>query len=535
MRHGVILDDPHVQRPFRPLRVEPLVLALLRGQTGASSDLRVVAATRTLEELLIPVALKRRLVAELAPPARSGPGRIVVRGRHGSGRHTLLACLAAGANRQLAVIDVAPAMRDPEARVDRIRAALRRAHLLGMLPCLDGLELLASEDLPGRTLVRELLRQHEGPLAVRLPWDASPPLDPGYLLVDLPALAVSERLTAWKAAIAEHGLDARDPADLAGRYSVGPGVMFHVCAEVAHRSAEDEPASDGALVWGDVRGRLHAAVRQHLEHRLGTIATRIGRLPSWPQVILPQDILDSLVELIARIRHRGAVFDRWGFDRVITTARGVTALFQGGPGTGKTLVAGAIAKELGMDLYRVDLSRIMSKWIGETEQNLARLFDAAEDGQAIVLFDEADSLFARRTEVRTSVDRYANLEVNYLLQRLDSFEGIAILTTNFGGAIDVAFKRRLSFRLTFPFPDDEMRELLWKAHLPPELPRLGAIDFSDLGRRYRLSGGYIRNAALRAAFLSMGEGSAITQEHLERAIKAEFREIGKLSDSGVLE
>jgi len=163
------------------------------------------------------------------------------------------------------------------------------------------------------------------------------------------------------------------------------------------------------------------------------------------------------------------------------------------------------------------------------------VFDAAEEGQAIILFDEADSLFAKRTEVRSSVDRYANLEVNYLLQRLDSFEGIAILTTNFGTAIDNAFRRRLSFRLTFPFPDDESRELLWKAHLPDGMPRAGEFDFADLARRFRMSGGYIRNASLRAAFIAAEEGVPLTQEHLERAIRAEFREIGKLGDSGVLE
>ena len=153
--------------------------------------------------------------------------------------------------------------------------------------------------------------------------------------------------------------------------------------------------------------------------------------------------------------------------RTMATSRGLTALFQGQPGTGKTMVAGVIARELGLDLYQVDLSKVMSKWIGETESNLAAIFDAAEDGQVVLLFDEADSLFAKRTEVRSSNDRYANLEVNYLLQRLDTFEGIAILTTNFGGSIDPAFKRRLSFRLSFPFPDEDTREQLWRAHLPP--------------------------------------------------------------------
>ena len=153
----------------------------------------------------------------------------------------------------------------------------------------------------------------------------------------------------------------------------------------------------------------------------------------------------------------------------------------------------------------------------------------------MILFDEADSLFAKRTEVKTSVDRYANLEVNYLLQRLDSFGGIAILTTNFGGAIDTAFKRRLSFRLSFPFPDDEMREQLWRVHLPPELPRAGDLDFADLARKYKMSGGYIRNAALRAAFLAAAEESGLHHDHLERAVRLEYREIGKLAETGALE
>jgi SpoVK/Ycf46/Vps4 family AAA+-type ATPase len=199
------------------------------------------------------------------------------------------------------------------------------------------------------------------------------------------------------------------------------------------------------------------------------------------------------------------------------------------------MVAGIIAEELALDLYQIDLSRIVSKYVGETEKNLASLFDAAEAGHAILLFDEADSLFAKRTEVRTSVDRYANLEVNYLLQRLDSFEGVAILTTNFGTAIDNAFKRRLSCRLTFPFPDEEARERLWAVHLPAQMPRAGKLDLASLARRYRMSGGYIRNAALRAAFLAAEEGSILTQDHLERAVRAEFREGGKLAESGTLE
>ncbi|MCA9675784.1 MAG: ATP-binding protein, partial [Myxococcales bacterium] len=334
---------------------------------------------------------------------------------------------------------------------------------------------------------------------------------------------VAERAGCWVRALRDAGLAVADVDELAARYAVGPGTIARAVADAA---AMPRRATDADV---------DRAVRHHLAARLGTVATRVERLATWSQVVLPPDVQDSLVELVSRIRHRRRVFDDWGLDAVMATSRGLTALFQGGPGTGKTLVAGAIATELGMELWRVDLSRVVSKWIGETEQNLARVFDAAEEAQAILLFDEADSLFTRRTEVRTSTDRYANQEVNFLLQRLDSFEGVAILTTNFGSGLDPAFKRRMSFRLTFPFPDDEAREALWRVHLPASVPRAGALDLTDLAQRYRMSGGYIRNACLRACFLAADEASALTQAHLERAVRAEFREIGKLADTGVLE
>jgi len=171
----------------------------------------------------------------------------------------------------------------------------------------------------------------------------------------------------------------------------------------------------------------------------------------------------------------------------------------------------------------------------ETEKNLAEVFDAGEDGQCVILFDEADSLFAKRTEVKSSVDRYANLEVNYLLQRLDSFEGVAILTTNLEGSIDNAFKRRMSLRLAFPFPDEEMRVRLWTAHIPPEVPTNGEFDFAELAKKFPMSGGYIRNSALRAAFLAAQENVPMTHDHLVRAIHLEYREMGKLSPGGRME
>jgi hypothetical protein len=429
--------------------------------------------------------------------------------------------------RAIGVIDLT-VPRDRTRVAATLEAALRRAKLRGLVPCVDGLELADPDNPDLRQQISTVLRRHPGPLALRLPPEARPPLEPGYLLVDLPARSEVERTVSWTAALDRHKIELADASDLAARYRVGPGIIERVCFEVANRPNRPTDAASWLRSLDD-------AVRQHLVNRIGGSASRVSHLASWADIVLPEDISDSLLEITSRVRHRKVVFEQWGFARSITTARGITALFQGSPGTGKTMVAGAIARDLGLELYRVDVSRITSKWIGETEKNLGALFDAAEEGQVMLLFDEADSLFAKRTEVKSSVDRYANMEVNYLLQRLDTFEGIAILTTNFGNSIDSAFKRRLTYRVTFPFPDEEMREQLWRSLVPAQVPVAGTLDFASLAQRFRLSGGYIRNAALRAAFLAVEEGSSLTHEHIERAIRMEFREIGKLAETGALE
>jgi hypothetical protein len=528
-RYGLI-NVGNGSRPFCALTVEPLVARTVANQPIEGEPdqyLRIRHADRALEELQMPSAVVRGALRYLSR-SRDEATRIVVRGRTGTGRHTFLAALAARAGRALGVIDTTTVPREP-GRLPRIlEVLLRRAMLRGLVPVVDGLELVSAEDPDTKVQISAVLREHPGPVALRLPSEAQIPLDPGYLLVDVPQRNERQRTDSWMIAMNRHGIPLADGSELAARYRVGPGVIERVCAEVMRRP--DPPPTPQAWV-----AALDEAVRQHLENRLGTTANRVTRLASWADVVLPEDILDSLLELTARVRHRKKVFETWGFDKSMSTSRGITALFSGSPGTGKTMVAGVIARDLGLEVYRVDVARITSKWIGETEKNLGSLFDAAEDGQVMLLFDEADSLFAKRTEVKSSVDRYANMEVNYLLQRLDSFEGIAILTTNFGTSIDPAFKRRLSFRVTFPFPDEDMREKLWKALIPPEAPIAGAMDFARLSQKFKLSGGYIRNAALRAAFLAAEEGSAMTQEHIERAIRMEFREIGKLADSGVLE
>jgi hypothetical protein len=531
LRHyGLVSVASGGRRPFDPLRVDPLVIRRLRAlplDADIEPNLRILHPTRQLEEMILPHELIETAIAQLSGQPGPESARVVVRGRLGSGRRTLLAALAEHAGRRLVTVDGAYYAHDPAMRATQLELALGRAHLRGWIPCVENLDDLGDHDRAARQRILDVFRVHPGPVALRLAWDATPPLDPGYLDLQIPVLSESDRTVAWARAIERRRLSVVAPATLAARFRIGPGTIERVCETVEQRKQSGDRGDDSRA--------LDLAARQHLSSQLGETAQQVRRLSSWSDIVLPPDVMDSILELTSRIRNRRRVFEEWGYDERISTSRGITALFQGSPGTGKTLVASAIARDLGLDLYRVDLSRVVSKWVGETERNLANLFDAAEDGQAIILFDEADSLFAKRTEVRTSVDRYANLEVNYLLQRLDSFEGIALLTTNFGGSIDRAFQRRLTLRLTFPFPDDEMREQLWRVHIPERVPRRGDFDVAALARKYRLSGGYIRNACLRAAFLAVEDGGLLTQEHLERAVRLEFREVGKLAEGGVLE
>jgi ATP-dependent 26S proteasome regulatory subunit len=506
-RHGVV----HVagDTAGAAIAIEPVVVERCCGRVPEQR------APRRLEDLCVsPDAIQALANATAQPRPAADPLRLVVYGRRGSGRRTAIAALAARVGRGIAEIDATRLGRGADVDHALLRE-LRRATLLGRIPVVDNLELADPADA---VRLRHALRAHAGPIVFRTGLDTQLPLDPGASKVTFPALTEAERTSYWRLALARAGL-AGDANALAARWRLAPGQIEEVIGRAA---------AQPTLSIDDI-ARAHVAVR------LSHVATPVRRLAAWDQVALPDEMIDSVRELIGRAAHRRTVFEDWGFDRAMSTSRGLTALFYGPPGTGKSMVAGLVARELGLELYRIDLSRVMSKWLGETEKNLAEVFDAAEDGQVVLLFDEADSLFARRTEVRTSNDRYANLEVNYLLQRLDSFEGIAILTTNLDGSIDPAFKRRMSMRLHFPFPDEDMRRRLWETHIPDATPTASDFDFATLARRFPLSGGYIRNSVLRAAFIAAHERRPLSNDHLMRAVALEYRELGKLATDGKLE
>jgi SpoVK/Ycf46/Vps4 family AAA+-type ATPase len=283
------------------------------------------------------------------------------------------------------------------------------------------------------------------------------------------------------------------------------------------------------------RDHLARSIRQLYDTDLTTVAKRVEVTQTWDDVVLPDDVVDSIVGIVDRVAFRNEVLGEWGFGRKVGRGLGLTILFSGQPGTGKSMVSGLIARELGLELYVIDLSRIMSKWLGETEKNLGRAFDAAEAGHVLLLFDEADTLLGKRsTQMNGANDRHANLETNFILARLEQFKGIAAFTTNIASAIDPAIMRRMSANIVFPFPDVEARTQLWQRMIPAEAPTQGKIDFGKLAKDYELSGGFIRNVVLRAAFLAAREGSAIGMSHLERAARGEYGDRGALTSGGRL-
>ncbi|MDB4961745.1 MAG: hypothetical protein JWP01_1744 [Myxococcales bacterium] len=522
---------------LRPLKVNHRVIELAHGVVKLDRELAecasLIQTLAPLDTLLLPETLKSE-ISDLVKSALSSAAQgvatpaIILSGPTGAGRKSLLYGAARKLGCSVLRISCDRLPRDPGELARVLRALLREAILFRALPLFEGIDALSSDlekgvDDRGRLLDREL-EGYVGPIAGTCTRrDARPiGLSRGIVMVDVPLPGEQARAELWRRSIGQGRIDFDHAA---ARYPITGGLIVKA-AESALASAHAR-SGDGQVTDED----LHAGVRSTLDAKLSTLGVRIAWRQDWSDLVLPPDTLTEVKEFIARIRHRRRVYEEWGFARKVAKGLGISALFAGPPGTGKTMVAGIIAHELALDLYQIDLSRVVSKYVGETEKNLAGVFDAAEAGHAILLFDEADSLFAKRTEVKSSVDRYANLEVNYLLQRMEQFNGITILTTNLDSSIDDAFRRRISFRVDFPLPDIDDRERLWRSMIPKQAQVAPNINYRALATRYEFTGGYIRNAVLRAAFLAADDDSAITTQHLQRAAMLESAAMGKLATS----
>jgi SpoVK/Ycf46/Vps4 family AAA+-type ATPase len=302
---------------------------------------------------------------------------------------------------------------------------------------------------------------------------------------------------------------------LAEQFRLSGETIFAISQLAAGVSSNELARVDSEDLWNACR----AISRPRLEHLAERIASRSSAALGWEDLILPQAQKQTLLQLASQSRNRMKVYETWGFATRGRRGLGLNALFCGPSGTGKTLAAEVLASELKLDLYRIDLSAVVSKYIGETEKNLRQIFDAAEAGGVLLLFDEADALFGKRTEVKDSHDRYANIEVGYLLQRMESLQGLAILTTNLKSSLDKSFQRRLRFVVDFPFPDATQREALWGRAFPGKTPT-GSLDLKRLAQ-LNVTGGNIRNIALNAAFLAAAANDSVAMEHLLQATRLE--------------
>ncbi|MFP8963610.1 ATP-binding protein [Streptomyces nanhaiensis] len=336
--------------------------------------------------------------------------------------------------------------------------------------------------------------------------------------VTVPVLGEEEQLGLWADALAGMPrIGERRLRALVAQFALPPHTVRSAAATVRRQAGE---AGQNGAAGSDVCELAWRAGLAEARIGLDELGRRIEPEAGWDDLVLPERQLRVLREITAHVRQRGTVHQEWGFARTLRRGLGVTALFAGGSGTGKTLAAEVMARELGLDLFVVDLSQVVSKYIGETEKNLRRVFDAAERGGALLLFDEADALFGKRSEVRDSHDRYANLEVSYLLMRMEAYRGLAILTTNMKKALDTAFMRRIRFVVDFPFPGEAERAEIWRRVLPDSAP---AEDIDpELLARLTVAGGSIRNIALSAAFLAAEEGDALRMRHMLAAARTEY-------------
>jgi len=325
-------------------------------------------------------------------------------------------------------------------------------------------------------------------------------------VVDATRPTADEQQALWNELLCD---EPETAARLASEFDLNQLVIADVVGQVEHSGAGT--------------GGLWAACRAQTRPRLDTLARRVEPVADWEDLILPEAELELLGHIVDQVRGRSTVLRSWGLAERIKRGSAVTALFVGGSGTGKTLAAEVIARELELDMYRIDLAGVVSKYIGETERNLRRVFDAAEEGGALLMFDEADALFGKRSEVKDSHDRYANIEVNYLLARMEDYRGIAILATNLRHALDDAFLRRLRFIVPFPFPAPAERARLWARAFPSQAP-VAELDVERLAK-LAASGGMIRNIALNAAFCAAGQGTEVTMDLVLEMARIEFRKL----------
>jgi len=451
-------------------------------------------------------------------------------GSAGVGKKTLAKSLCHALGLPLLIIDTPKLLVSAGQIENLLHLAFREALLQQAALCFDHIDVLMKKDdaAPNGLDALADLMEHYGWLCFFCGEKtlSAPQMfrETAFHTVSMPIPDVTLRARAWASALdgVPGKTEARWVDELASQFQLTPGQIRDAVQSAMNEAGTASESSEISV------SALYAACRKQSNQKLRELALKISPRYDWQDIVLPEDKLAQLKELCQQVRHRAQVFREWGFSDKLSHGKGLSVLFSGPPGTGKTMAAEVIAKALQRDLYKIDLSSIVSKYIGETEKNLSKIFQEAESSNAILFFDEADALFGKRTEVSDAHDRYANIETSYLLQKMEEYEGVVILATNLRDNMDDAFTRRIRFIVEFPFPDADSRLQIWKGHFPKKAPLADDIDFDFLAKRVQVAGGNIKNIVLNAAFSAAEAGQAIGMPHLMHGVKREYEKIGKM-------
>jgi AAA+ superfamily predicted ATPase len=545
LRHRLI----HLADPAGPpsqsllgktLQLDPRVARFLLDDDELDDRLRALARlvvpTATVDSLVFPAEFKEQL-GRLIEDASTDGDRVVLylQGPYGTGKQSLAEACCQAIGTEMLLVDgrcLAEHGRDEFGSLAQLID--REARLQGALLYVADFDALLDDAKQAHlATLLGILDVHPGPtfLAGEATWEPKDALrGVSFVRLELPLPGYDERLALWQAALPP-GPETTDVdlAALAGRFRLTGGQIGDAAA-TARNLARARATPPTRVTQDD----LHAACRLQSSRKLAELALEVTPRHTWDDLVLPAEQLEQLRELYNHVQHRSLVHDAWGFGKKLATGRGLNVLFAGPPGTGKTMAADVLANGLGLDLYTIDLSNVLSKYIGETEKNLARIFNEARTSNAILFFDEADALFGKRTQVRDAHDRYANVEVSYLLQRMEEHEGLVVLATNLRKNMDEAFVRRLHVTIEFPMPGLDDRRRIWAQIWPPPTPIDPALDLEALARDVQVSGGAIRNIALTGAFMAAADGGVVTMQHLLHATRREYKKMGKVLTSGEL-
>ena len=531
LRHHLIqLFEDGLRQPAllaRFIKLDDRIVAELLGQPAIDPLLAPFVTLTQPQRSIGGMVLPPDLVGQLRQALHAHPRDLVLalQGSYGSGRGAIAEALCAEQGVALLKVSLDGLLAGDLSPIEAMRRFLREAALAGAAILWQDVDRLLHDDARASWRVALLAALDEYPgcsfLPLEQPWEALGALRHStYVRVELPPPSYTEREQLWRNRLNGDAPDDATLQALASTFRLTGGQIRDAVA-MARASARRQ----GRATSPD---DLYAAGRAQSTGRLDNLARKITATYTWDDIVLPADQLSMLREVCAQVRNRRIVLERWGFDRHLAMGKGVNVLFAGPSGTGKTMAADIIAADLGLALYKVDLSTMVSKYIGETEKNLDRVFTAAREANAILFFDEADALFGKRSEVKDAHDRYANIEVGYLLQKMEEYDGIVVLSTNLRKNLDDAFVRRLHVAVDFPFPEEPDRLRIWQKVFPPEAPLREEVDLRFIARQFKLAGGNIRNVALLAAYLAAEEGTTIGMLHVMRAIKREYQKLGKL-------